>query len=80
MTNWRHHIKLKDLLDDDESDESAVRTGIAMAERLRALEPGILVNNGQLAYEFDRVTNLGQFNRAMDCLYDSADRYLVWID
>ena len=74
---WRHHVQLKDLLDAEESDENAQRTGKEMAKRLLASP---FADAGWLAAQFEQAQTCFLFNKAMDHMYDSADTQRIWID
>lgn len=86
MAQWKHTIKLKDLLDDEDVDrEEAKRLGGEMALRLLAPEPKRLFGNDirlQAVIERFQTDCLSQpdFNDILDDLYDWADNNRVWID
>ena len=96
MANWRKKIKLKDLLEEDESDEAVREVARQFVERLkRQSEYPDDFGFELIVQEFDdmshcsstgtdvyggRFTLCDWFNKVLNDLYDWADYERVWID
>ncbi len=73
--NWKKTIKLKHLLDDDDSDKHARSTGLVVS--------GVIAAAGlppELSDPFRKVRTLNQFNQALNDLYDYCDCNAIWVD
>ena len=78
MPNWKMTVKIKDLLDEDDSDDNAQYVGREIAKRLRASAWDMP------EYVLDAfaggVVNAHDLNRLLVAMYDRADYDRVWID
>lgn len=84
MSNWKHTLDLTDLwskYDDDEVTDHVEEIGKAVSERLSALAelfPILYKTKAKrLAESFKTASDLENFNRLMDRLYDLADTTLI---
>lgn len=88
---WGYTVRIKHLLTDDESDESAQKVGKEVATVLRtsawaeadrefARERGGDSEVIVCAEEFEEVRGLEDFNAVLDRLYDLADVDRAWIE
>ena len=86
MTRWKRRIKIKDLLDGDDSPEEVVRIAAVVVERLRKDTPsGRDADLDFVVSEFEDITAEDKkpvllFDDALDQLYDWADYNRVWIE
>lgn len=87
---WDYRIQIKQLLGDDDSDETARKTGAQVAAILRrsawfrddaqrAEERGGESEVALCAEEFDDIDDADHFNGVLDRLYDLADADRAWI-
>ena len=84
MANWQHKVKLRDVLDTYEPQDTAeaekaeiVRVRSALMERMREYPRAFPT---PIVSRFAKVETEAAFNRAMDDLYDHCDRTLVWVE
>lgn len=88
---WDSRLRIKHLLTDDGSDESAHEVGQQIAATLRAsswmkadqrqAEDRLGDSEVQLvAEEFEDIKDLDHFNAVLDTLYDLADADRVWVE
>jgi hypothetical protein len=74
--NWRHTVRIKDLLSRDDSDENAQRIATVVVERLRNTR---FMQGFRLRF-FERVETVDDFNDAMNHLYDFCDANAIWVE
>lgn len=83
-TKWQHTLKLKDLLTNDDSDETAVNVARETKIRVQnfAKSRGFEQDDAleEITYWFDDVATCNDFNGVLNELYDWADDNRVWID
>jgi hypothetical protein len=78
-------FKIKDLLDDDESDEHAQSVGKEVARRLKASKTKGLSGVDEFDVddfvdEFENVETCEEFNWVLDRFYDFADAQKIWVE
>lgn len=86
-SGWLHKIEIKQYLNDDDSDENAVKTAEKVLEVLESnsLFVGVMISEaGRAALEtiqvyFANVRTCNDFNEALDSLYDFGDTHRIWI-
>ena len=88
MANWKHTLDLKDLWDKyDDVDNTDIPEDVArangkeVARRLRGLKlpVGLRGEAEGIATDFEVVSDIGDFNEAMNELWDFADDALIWV-
>lgn len=81
MANWKYELNLKDLWDKFDSDKlTSHQVGLQVSKRIKTLSCYKKYSElEEMANEFERVTNTGQFDTVLCRLYDWADSVKCWI-
>lgn len=83
MANWRHRVKLRDLFESFDPQETAeaekaevLRVGKAVLARVKGED----CLNGFRLKRFIEAETEAQSNRVIESLYDFCDQHLIWVD
>lgn len=84
MSNWKHKVKIKHLLDEKEDHESVQANMTAIADELRKhpcfREFGYFDNFRNIPAGDAVISPVSYANRLLELMYNYADRNRIWIE